>query len=239
MSWSVHTNRNLKIGISIINLVVFLLACFLICNPAYAEDTTLYWGSSGSKVRAVQQRLKDWGYYKGDVDGYYSGNTAAAVRKFQARQGIVVDGVVGTRTRIAMGLETVPKKVTYTTSSTGFVSNRDSVNLLARVIMGEAADEPYVGKVAVGAVMLNRSRNSQFPNTLAGVVYQPHAFESVTNGQYNRALDPEAVRAAQDALSGYDPTGGSLFFWNPSKPVSPWIWSRAIVTQIGNHVFAH
>ncbi|SHK50559.1 spore cortex-lytic enzyme [Desulforamulus aeronauticus] len=239
MTWSDHTNRKWKIGISIASLVVFFFACFLLCNPAYAEDTTLYWGSSGSKVRAVQQKLKDWGYYKGDVDGYYSGNTAAAVRKFQARHGIAVDGVVGTSTRIALGLETIPKKVTYTTSSNGFVSNQDSVNLLARVIMGEAADEPYAGKVAVGAVMLNRSRNSQFPNTLAGVVYQPHAFESVTNGQYNRTLDPEAIRAAQDALSGYDPTGGCLFFWNPSKPVSAWIWSRAVVTQIGNHVFAH
>ncbi|SHE98309.1 N-acetylmuramoyl-L-alanine amidase [Desulforamulus putei DSM 12395] len=190
-------------------------------------------------MRAVQQRLKDWGYYTGPVDGYYSGQTAAAVRKFQARNGLRVDGVVGPQTYQALGLYTPPQRTTYTTTSRGFISNRDAVNLLARVIMGEAADEPYIGKVAVGAVLLNRVRNSQFPNTLAGVVYQPLAFESVANGQYNRPLSPEAIRAAQDALAGYDPTGGALFFWNPSKPVSRWIWSRRIISQIGNHVFAH
>lgn len=230
-----------KISITIISLAAFLSASMLIYNQASAEEATLYWGSSGTKVRAVQQRLKDWGYYKGAVDGYYSGNTAAAVRKFQARHGLAADGVVGSRTRAAMGLEMAPKKFTYTTSTanTGYVSNQDTVNLLARVIMGEAADEPYVGKVAVGAVMLNRMRSSQFPNTLAGVIYQPLAFESVSNGQYNRALNQDAIRAAQEALSGYDPTGGALFFWNPSKPVSSWIWSRKIVTQIGDHVFAH
>lgn len=228
-----------KTSMAIISLTAFLFATLLFCSPAQAQEPNLYWGSSGSKVRAVQQRLKDWGYYKGPVDGYYSGNTAAAVRKFQARHGLVADGVVGPRTRVAMGLETVPKKFTYTTSTKGFVSNHDSVNLLARVIMGEAADEPYIGKVAVGAVLLNRVRSSQFPNTLAGVVYQPLAFESVSNGQYNRAISQEALRAAQDALAGYDPTGGALFFWNPSKPVNRWIWSRKIITQIGDHVFAH
>ncbi|MEW6697829.1 MAG: spore cortex-lytic enzyme [Bacillota bacterium] len=228
-----------KIWVSIVSLCCFVLCVFFVYRTAFAQDT-LYWGSSGSKVRAVQQKLKDWGYYTGPVNGYYSGQTAAAVRKFQGRNGLQVDGVVGPKTYQALGMFTPPKKTTYTTSSRGgFVSNRDSVNLLARVIMGEAADEPYAGKVAVGAVMLNRMRNSQFPNTLAGVVYQPLAFESVANGQYNRPLDKEAVRAAQEALAGYDPTGGALFFWNPYKPVSRWIWTRKITSQIGNHVFAH
>lgn len=222
--------------------VLFLLSGFLFFNHALAQDQVLYWGSSGTQVKAVQQRLKDWGYYDGKVDGYYSGQTAAAVRKFQSRNGLLVDGVVGTRTYQALGLSTVPKKTTYSataSTSRGYVSNSDSVNLLARVIQGEAADEPYIGKVAVGAVILNRTRSSQFPSTLSGVIYQPLAFESVSNGQYNRPLSSEAIQAAQAALSGYDPTGGSLFFWNPSKPVSRWIWSRTIVGQIGNHVFAH
>ena len=243
MQWGENLKSKTKLLISSITLAVFLISGLLVYNHAFAQDPVLYWGSSGTKVKAVQQRLKDWGYYTGKADGYYSGQTASAVRKFQARNGLKVDGVVGTRTYQAMGLATVPKKTTYSTTTAnttrGFVSNSDSVNLLARVIQGEAADEPYVGKVAVGAVILNRTRNSQFPSTLSGVVYQPLAFESVSNGQYNRALDAEAIRAAQEALSGYDPTGGSLFFWNPSKPVSRWIWSRRISGQIGNHVFAH
>ncbi|CCO08387.1 spore cortex-lytic enzyme [Desulforamulus hydrothermalis] len=238
MLWGSMQNKR-RIGIALISLIFFCLGGLLFYSRALAQDT-LYWGTGGSKVRAVQQRLKDWGYYNGPVNGYYSGQTVAAVRKFQARNGLRVDGVVGPQTYQALGLYTPPKKTTYTaTTSRGFVSNRDTVNLLARVIMGEAADEPYIGKVAVGAVMLNRMKNSQFPNTLAGVIYQPLAFESVANGQYNRPLSQEALRAAQDALAGYDPTGGALFFWNPGKPVSRWIWSRRIVTQIGNHVFAH
>lgn len=241
MRWADILRVKTKLILCSLTLALFLLSGLLVYNHAFAQDQVLYWGSSGTKVKAVQQRLKDWGYFDGKVDGYYSGQTASAVRKFQSYQGLRVDGVVGTQTYQAMGLKTVPKKTTYSTSnntSRGYVSNSDSVNLLARVIQGEAADEPYVGKVAVGAVILNRTRNSQFPSTLSGVIYQPSAFESVSNGQYNRTLDSEAVQAAQAALSGYDPTGGSLFFWNPSKPVSRWIWSRRIVGQIGNHVFA-
>ena len=118
------------------------------------------------------------------------------------------------------------------------LSNRDEVYLLARVIEGEAADEPFEGKVAVGAVILNRTRSAAFPHTLAGVIFQPHAFESVANGQYNRPVSEESLRAALLAMSGWDPTGGAIYFWNPAKPVNPWVWSRNIVTQIGRHVFA-
>lgn len=226
--------------ICLLSLFCFLLGGLIIYNHALAEEPALYWGNRGSKVTAVQQRLRDWGYYKGPVNGLYSGETVMAVRKFQRYNGLAPDGVVGPKTRQALGLATAAKRgTTYTTSSRGFVSNRDSVNLLARVIMGEAANEPYLGKVAVGAVMLNRTRQEGFPQTLAGVVYQPKAFESVSNGQYNRPLDQEAIKAAQDALSGYDPTGGAIYFWNPSKPVSPWIWSRKIINQIGDHVFAY
>ncbi|WP_216598100.1 cell wall hydrolase [Propionispora sp. 2/2-37] len=114
---------------------------------------------------------------------------------------------------------------------------RGEVTLLARVIEGEAANEPFLGKVAVGAVILNRTKSADFPHTISGVIYQDHAFESVANGQVNRPLSQESIRAADTAMGGYDPTGGSLFFWNPSKPVSPWIWSRNINTEIGNHVF--
>lgn len=110
--------------------------------------------------------------------------------------------------------------------------------MLSRVVMGEAADEPFTGKVAVAAVILNRVDSPKFPNTLAGVIYQPLAFESVSNGQYTRPVSDEAIRAAQAAMNGWDPTGGALYFWNPYKRVSKWIWTRTIITQIGNHVFA-
>lgn len=119
------------------------------------------------------------------------------------------------------------------------VARADEVDLLARVIAAEAETEPYVGQVAVGAVILNRVRSPEFPNTLAGVIYQPLAFESVSNGLiWRRTPRPEARRAAWDALNGWDPTYGALYFWNPYKPVSPWVWTRRIITQIGNHVFA-
>lgn len=223
-------------------LVWFLTVVFLgsIAGYAFAQDDVLYWGSSGTKVRAVQQKLKDWGYYDGAVDGYFSGKTSSAVRKFQSYHGLPADGVVGDKTFAALGLYTPPPKITYTAKATpsgAYVISDPNVNLMARVIMGEAADEPYLGKVAVGAVLLNRTKNSGFPSTLAGVIYQPLAFESVSNGQYNRTITADALRAAQDALAGYDPTGGAIYFWNPYKPVSKWIWSRRIVTQIGNHVF--
>ncbi|HLT58374.1 MAG: cell wall hydrolase [Limnochordales bacterium] len=119
------------------------------------------------------------------------------------------------------------------------VSRAEDVELLARVIAAEAQGEPYVGQVAVGAVILNRVRSPQFPNSLSGVIYQPHAFESVSNGLvWRRTPSAEAYRAARDALNGWDPTYGALFFWNPSKPVNPWVWSRQITVRIGNHVFA-
>jgi hypothetical protein len=124
-------------------------------------------------------------------------------------------------------------------ASRGGQVDRANVYLLAQVIEGEAADEPYQGKVAVGAVILNRTESADFPNTIPGVIYELDAFESVTNGQYQRSLSPDSLNAAVDALNGSDPTGGALYFWNPATSSSPWVWSRPIVTQIGRHVFAY
>ncbi|MFZ5649718.1 MAG: cell wall hydrolase, partial [Bacillota bacterium] len=156
------------------------------------------------------------------------------------KNGLVVDGVVGPRTWAALGLPTARKAAVAPAAggASRGVTDRGNVYLLARVIEGEAADEPYLGKVAVGAVVVNRTQSGSFPNSLAGVIYQPHAFESVTNGQYTRPVTDESLRAAQAAISGFDPTNGALFFWNPYKPVSSWIWSRPVVKQIGRHVFA-
>ncbi|HHW44992.1 spore cortex-lytic enzyme [Desulfofundulus thermobenzoicus] len=209
-------------------------------RQASAQERTLYWGLSGDDVSRLQGRLSEWGYYRGPVDGFYGSSTQQAVVDFQLNNGLVPDGVVGPGTWEALGFGPVAAAppVEPAEVSRG-VTNRDAVYLLARVIEGEAADEPFTGKVAVGAVIMNRTRSAAFPHSLAGVIYQPHAFESVSNGQYNRPISQESLQAAMLAMSGWDPTGGALYFWNPSKPVSPWIWSRNVITQIGRHVFAH
>lgn len=207
--------------------------------PTISQE--LYWGSSGQQVKELQWRLNQWGYYNGPIDGSYGNATAEAVRRFQAKNGLPVDGVAGKSTLTSLGLWTGAtggaRAITSTATSRG-LEQRGDVALLARAIHAEAGAEPYMGQVAVGAVILNRVESSLFPNSISGVIYQPLAFESVSNGFINEPPDADALRAAQDALNGWDPTQGALFFWNPAKPVSRWIWSRQIITQIGKHVFA-
>lgn len=224
-------------------LITFLLggtfALFLFERCAQAQNRTLYWGSTGRDVVRVQYRLSQWGYYNGPVDGVYGAKTWEAVKLFQARNGLNPDGIVGDSTWAHLGFTKINKgaAATAATSSRAGVWDRNGVYLLAKVIAGEARGEPFLGKVAVGAVILNRVQSSAFPDTLAGVIYQPFAFESVVNGQYNRRVDAESLKAARLAMSGWDPTNGALFFWNPAKRVSPWIWSRNITMRIGKHVF--
>jgi N-acetylmuramoyl-L-alanine amidase len=227
-------------------IIVFFAAALITAgfwqgHQALAQNSVLYWGSSGPEVTKVQAKLNGWGYYTGPIDGYYSNKTQQAVKKFQKNNGLLADGVVGPSTWQAMGYQPGGQSVPYRPGSGGAsrgISNRDSTYLLARVIEGEAANEPYVGKVAVGAVILNRTQSSSFPSSLPSVIYQPLAFESVSNGQVNRPVTEESLRAAQQAMSGWDPTDGALFFWNPGKSVNPWIWSRNVTEQIGRHVFA-
>lgn len=236
-------------SVGLMRSVCFCLVLIVLCLCAgdliSAQRRTLYWGTTGQDVKDVQYRLRQWGYYEGLIDGVYGTTTSVAVRNFQAKNGLRVDGVVGTQTWQALGLWS--GAVTGTTAAqtsppanytaTAGVSRSNDVQLIARLIHAEAQAEPYLGKVAVGAVLLNRVESPQFPNTLAGVIYQPKAFESVANGRVNLTPDEESVRAAIDALNGWDPTYGALFFWNPYKKVSAWIWSRPIITQIGQHVF--
>lgn len=216
-----------------------LLLLVLAAAPAIqAQRPTLYWGSTGQQVRVLQWRLQEWGYYRGSIDGVFGNATSQAVRRFQARHGLRVDGVVGPSTWSALGLGwRAPARPAATRVAAG--GRGDDLTLLARLIMAEAEGEPYEGMVSVAAVVLNRVRSPKFPNTVAGVIFQPHAFESVTNGLiWRRSPSQLAWQAARDALNGWDPTYGSLFFWNPAKPVSGWIWSRPVVRQVGAHVFA-
>ena len=186
-------------------------------------------------MRRVQQKLKQWGYYSGAVDGVFGQGTYDAVIRFQKKNGLRADGVAGAATLAAMGVSEKAAASAVTTAASGYASE---VELLARLIHGEARGEPYVGMVAVGAVALNRVRSSRFPNTLAGVIYQSGAFDAVSDGQINLAPSEQSRRAARDALNGWDPTSGCLYYYNPATATSPWIWSREVRLTIGDHSFA-
>lgn len=194
----------------------------------------LYWGNQGDDVRRVQDKLLRWGYYDGNVDGVYGARTYRAVRRFQERNGLNVDGIVGPSTAVALGL---PEAFTAQPASAQGTSRSADEYLLARCIHGEARGEPYVGKVAVGAVVLNRTRSPEFPNTIAGVIYQPLAFTAVADGQINLTPNKDSINAARDALNGWDPTYGTLYYWNPVTATSKWIWSRKVTLKIGKHWF--
>lgn len=197
------------------------------------QAVALKQGSTGSEVKTVQQKLKNWGYYTGAVDGVYGSATRKAVQYFQRKNGLTADGIVGPATLKALGMSSG-------SSSTGGVAGYSSadVYLLAKIIHAEARGESYTGKVAVGAVVLNRVKSPNFPNTISGVVYQPYAFTAVADGQINLSPNAEAERAARAAMNGWDPTYGSLYYYNPAIATSKWIFSRKTVTTIGKHVFA-
>ena len=188
------------------------------------------YGSRGTEVRTIQEKLKRWGYYSGSVDGIYGSQTVSAVKSFQKKNGLTVDGIAGTQTLKAMG-------ITSSSSSSSSSNNSSNVNLLARVVYGEARGEPYTGQVAVAAVVLNRVKSSKFPNTIAGVVYQSGAFDAVADGQVNMTPDATAKKAAQDALNGWDPSYGAIYYFNPNTATNKWIWSRPMTVTIGKHRF--
>ena len=193
-----------------------------------AEAATVYkQGSTGQTVKTIQTKLKNWGYYTGTVDGIFGAKTTAAVKYFQRSNGLTADGIVGAKTAAAMG-------ITLTGSTTG--TSGDSY-LLARIIYAEARGEPYVGQVAVGAVVLNRVKSSSFPNTISGVIYQAGAFDAVSDGQINLAPDDESIRAARDAMNGWDPSNGCLYYYNPATATSRWMLSRPVLLRIGAHAF--
>lgn len=186
---------------------------------------------STTQVKTVQTKLKRWGYYTGSVDGVYGPKTKAAVKLFQKRNGLSVDGVVGPKTAAALGM------TISSSSTTNSVSNSDMA-LLAKCVHAEARGESYVGQVAVAAVILNRVKSPKFPNTISGVIYQPYAFTCVNDGQINLSPNQSAYNAAQDAMNGWDPTYGAIYYYNPKTATSSWIRTRSTTVTIGKHVFA-
>ena len=203
------------------------------------EAAVLRQGSTGGEVKEVQRRLKAWGYYSGETDGIFGAGTRVAVISFQKKNGLTADGVVGAATYKALGMNSSYNVLVgqmQNSSSSEFTSS--DLYLLARTIYAEGRGEPYVGQVAIGAVVLNRVASSAFPNTISGVVYQKHAFTAVSDGQINLTPDETAMRAAQDAVNGWDPTGGAIYYYNPAIATSSWIFTRQTIAVIGKHVFA-
>ncbi|MDR0935878.1 MAG: spore cortex-lytic enzyme [Oscillospiraceae bacterium] len=212
--------------------VIFAVNICLITLMQSVDAATYRQGSSGEVVRQIQTKLKNWGYYSGTVDGIYGSATVAAVKKFQTKNKLTADGVVGTATLNALGIS---GGTATTTSSSS--SNSTQVNLLARLISAEARGEPYDGQVAVGAVVLNRVKHPSFPSTMSGVIYQSGAFSCLDDGQFNEPVADSAYKAARDALNGQDPSGGAIYYFNPATATSKWIWSRPLLIVIGKHRF--
>lgn len=217
--------KGLVLGCCLFAIVgVGVLGLYLPAFDTFSEST-IQTGLTTSQVRTVQTKLKNWGYYTGSVDGVYGPKTRAAVISFQKKNNLVADGIVGSKTAAALGMNLSSQ-------------SSNDLYLLAKCIHAEARGEPYKGQVAVGAVILNRVKSSKFPNTIYGVIYQPYAFTAVADGQINLEPNQTAYNAARDALNGWDPTYGCIYYFNPSTATSSWIWSRKIVVTIGKHNFA-
>ena len=222
------------IVVTVLSLIVCAVcASVLVARAEAVEAASLKSGSRGDLVRTVQKKLKNWGYYTGSVDGIYGPKTVSAVKYFQRKNGLTADGIVGNQTARALGMSL---SSSGSSSQSGYSSS--DIYLLAKVVHAEARGEPYEGMVAVAAVVLNRVEHPSFPNTISGVVYQPLAFTCVADGQINYTPDQTAINAARDALNGWDPTYGALYYYNPKTATSSWIKKLDVHMTIGNHVFA-
>ncbi len=208
--------------------LIFAVNILIIALAQSAEASLYKRGSSGATVTQIQTRLKSWGYYSGSVDGVYGSRTERAVKYFQRTNGLAADGQAGDKTLAALGI--------YEQPDTSPAASGD-VYLLARLISAEARGEPYIGQVAVGAVVLNRIDHPSFPSSLSGVIYQSGAFSCIDDGQFDQPIADSAYRAAREALAGSDPTGGAIYYFNPATATSKWIWSRPQMLTIGNHIF--
>lgn len=221
----------------LIIVLLNILMITVIMNSGVAEALSKQ-GSQGDEVTQIQTKLKNWGYYSGNVDGIFGEETKNAVISFQQKNGLTADGVVGSATLAALGINSSSggSESSGESGSYGGYSESD-FNLLARVISAESRGEPYEGQVAVGAVILNRIAHPSFPNTLSGVIYQPQAFSCIADGGINAAVADSSYKAAREAINGSDPSGGAIYYYNAAKATSQWIFSRPVITVIGNHRF--
>ena len=227
--------KNKKVIIALLILISVIGIGFVAFKMIQKNDTVealSKYGSRGDEVKQIQTKLKRWGYYNGSIDGIYGTQTVNAVKYFQRKNGLTQDGIAGPKTLQAMGITTSSGN-----SGTSSGSNSTNVNMLAKLIYGEARGEPYNGQVAVGAVVMNRVKSSSFPNSISGVIYQSGAFTAVSDGQINLTPNDTARKAAQDAINGWDPSYGAIYYFNPSTATNKWIWSRPMTVTIGKHRF--
>ena len=222
--------------VALVLAIVTLATLVVVFTMPVANAAVVKVGSTGATVKTIQTKLKRWGYYTGSVDGIFGAKTKAAVQYFQRKNGLTADGIVGSATAKAMGISLSGTTSAAGTTSSGSLSNSD-LYLLSCCVYGEARGESYTGKVAVAAVILNRVKSSAFPNSISGVIYQAGAFTCVSDGQINLGTNDECTRAAQDAMNGWDPTGGAIYYFNPATATSKWIWSRPQLVTIGKHIF--
>ena len=227
--------KNAKKNIIKYIILLIIFAVIGVYSAIIASAISIGPGSDKAAVKEVQQKLKSWGFYSGEIDGHYGQTTVSAVQKFQKKHGLAQDGIVGNKTASMIGISAKNGNSSYLPSSNS--SQSDDVYLLAKCIYGEARGENYTGKVAVGAVILNRVNHPEFPDTIAGVIYQPWAFSVVADGQINLTPDESSLKAARDALNGWDPTGGCIFYYNPAKTNNAFIISRPKIITIGAHIF--
>ncbi|MBR2590827.1 MAG: spore cortex-lytic enzyme [Clostridia bacterium] len=213
-------------------ILIIALAAIPVVNAQKSTPALSRYGSTGTEVKNIQTVLKRLGYYTGSIDGIYGSGTKSAVTRFQRDCGLTQDGICGPVTLLYLGLDS------GSSSSAGGKYSSSDVALLAKVISAEARGEPYEGQVAVGAVVLNRVAHPSFPNSVSGVVYQSGAFSAVTDSNWSAGVTDSAKRAAQDAINGWDPSGGAIYYYNPKKTSNQWIRSRKVITVIGNHYFA-
>ena len=213
-----------------LRLALIFMLCLSISGAAMAA--TLRVGSSGEEVKTLQTKLKRWGYYTGSIDGVFGSGTKKAVIAFQKKNGLTPDGIVGPATLKALGMQSS----SGSSASSGSNTN-GNLYLLARLVYGEARGEPYKGQVAVAAVVLNRVKSSKFPNSVSGVIYQSGAFSVVSDGQINLTPDETAIKAARDAMNGYDPPNGCLYYYTPAKTTNKGMLSKPVLLRIGNHAF--
>lgn len=217
--------KRLFVPIMMVCLLVLSTVVYSVINFFYEEKQPLLVSAFAPDISEIQRRLRDWGYYDGQITGVNDWETQQAIIYFQETHGLNPTGEIDYATASAIGVSLNSQ-------------NSNDLYLLAKCIHAEARGEVYEGKVAVGAVILNRVASPDFPNTVYGVIYQPWAFTAVHDGQINLEPNAEAYQAAQDALSGWDPSYGSLYYYNPAVATSSWIWTRTPVVTIGKHVFA-
>lgn len=241
------SSKNILLLVTLLTIV----SLFTIGSPQGTDAFSrkdVHLGDTGSDVREMQYRLKHLGFYTGDVNGVFNYRTYNALRNFQYEFGLKIDGILGDKTKLklynatrhyrptAKDLgkgDTTPAKTVR--SSGGYSSN--DIRLMANAVHGEARGEPYIGKVAVAAVILNRTHSPSFPDTPAGVIFEPGAFTAVADGQIWLTPDEESKKAVRDAINGWDPTDGAIYYFNPDTATSGWIWSRPQVKRIGKHIF--